>query len=100
MDGLVDHEDIGFASFRFCDGDGVANLFAKQVLDSELEQVACSDAIVDAQGEKQKISRLRCQQLLDAGNVIKASDRFDGNFAALGWTIGGDGSDHGCAPEY
>ena len=31
--------------------------------------------------------------------MIKAPEGFDSNFAALGRTIGGDGSDHGCAPE-
>ena len=54
VDGLVDHEDIRFASFRFCDGDGVANLFAHEVMDSEAQEVACSDAIVDAKVKRSK----------------------------------------------
>ena len=56
VDGFVDHEDIGFACFGFFDGDGVAHSFVGEVLDFELEDVTSSDAVVDAEGEKQEVS--------------------------------------------
>lgn len=83
VDGLIDHEHICFAGFWFFDADGVTGLFSCEVFDFELEEVACSDAVVDAKGEQEQVSGPWGQEVLDGGDVAGVSDGLDSDLAAL-----------------
>jgi hypothetical protein len=76
-DFLVHDEHVFLASFLLLDRNSITNLAGLNIADLEREKVLHSKPRVDPHDEKESITMIITQKLLDAFNVFQLNDRFD-----------------------
>lgn len=79
VDGFVDDEDVWFSSFWFFDLDLVSGFCIFELCGFEFEEVASSDAVIDAEGEEEEVTGVVCEQFFDWVDVVEVCDGLNGD---------------------
>lgn len=82
MDFLVDGEDVGLLGFGLFDLDGITWFKVFDIRHLELEKVASTDSVVDAESEQQQITGFFRQIYFYRLDILGALDGMDENFGA------------------